>query len=199
MKKRTALLRTFNSCINLAPGIQGITANCQSIAWYSRFPKSILLLSMLFAFSASVYAQRSDKSDKDLIQEKINAFFESLATQDTMLFKSVTLPGGQTWAVKTVADSVRISMRSFEDRVKKFINPDQVIQERAFDFEIRIHHQVAMAWVPYTLDVSGRFEHCGIDIFTLVKNKEGWKIVTLAFTMEPEGCDEIKKTIRRKK
>lgn len=199
MKKRTALLRTFKSCINLAPGIQGITANYHSIAWYSRFPKSILLLSMLFAFSTSAYAQRSGKSDKDLIQEKINAFFESLATQDTLLFKSVTLPGGQTWAVKTEADSVRISMRSFEDRLKKFINPAQVIQEWALDAEIKIHHEVAMAWVPYELNLSGTFSHCGVDIFTLIKGNDGWKIATLAFTMEPDGCDDIKKTIKRKK
>lgn len=193
MKKSTALLRTIKSSINLAPGIHSFTARYQSIAWYSRFPKSILLLSLLLAFSLSANAQRSGKSDKDLIQEKINVFFESLATQDTALFKSVTLPGGQTWAVKEVADSVRISRRSFEDRLKKFINPDQVIQERALDFEVKIHRQVAMAWVPYELDISGSFSHCGIDIFTLVKGNDGWKITTLAFTMEPDGCDELKK------
>lgn len=177
----------------------GVIPNRQSVALYSRFPKSILLLSILFVTTVSGFSQQSDKKDKDLVLEKVNQFFESLEKQDTTLFKSITLPGGQTWAVKEQGDSIRISMRSFENRLKTFVNPDQVIQERALDVEIKIHQQVAMAWVPYELDVSGKFEHCGVDIFTLVKNKEGWKIVTVAFTMELEGCEAIKKRIDKKK
>ena len=191
----TALLRHVKSCISIAANtcLPGVIPNRLSVAWYSRFPKSILLLSMLFITSVSVYAQHSVRNDKDLVLEKVNQFFESLEKQDTNLYKSITLPGGQTWAVKEQGDSIRISMRSFEDRVKTFVNPAKVIQERALDVEIKVHQQVAMAWVPYELDISGTFEHCGVDIFTLVKNKEGWKIVTVAFTMEPDGCDDLKK------
>lgn len=141
----------------------------------------------------SGFSQQSVKKDNDLVLEKVHQFFEALEKQDTNLFKSIIHPGGHTWAVKEVADSVRISVRSFEDRLKKFINPDQVIQERALDVEIKIHQEVAMAWVPYELDVSGTFEHCGVDIFTLIKSNDGWKIVTVAFTMEPDGCDDLKK------
>ncbi|HSF89431.1 MAG TPA: nuclear transport factor 2 family protein [Saprospiraceae bacterium] len=195
MKKLTALLRHVKTCINLAAIIllPDDLPDRQSIAWYSRFPKSILLLFLLFVASVNGYSQQNVKKDKDLILEKVNQFFEALEKQDTILFRSIIHPGGHTWAVKEVADSVRISVRSFEDRLKKFINPEYIIQERALDVEIKIHQQVAMAWVPYELDVSGKFEHCGVDIFTLVKSNEGWKIVTVAFTMEPDGCEELKK------
>jgi hypothetical protein len=195
MKKPTALLRQVKTCINLAALNQspGDLPNRQLFAWYSRFRKSILLLFILAVASGSGFSQQSVKKDKQLVLEKVNQFFEALEKQDTNLFKSIIHPSGHTWAVKEVADSVRVSVRSFEDRLKKFINPDYVIQERAIDVEIKIHKQIAMAWVPYELDVSGQFEHCGIDIFTMVKNNEGWKIVTVAFTMEPDGCDDLKK------
>ena len=193
MKKLTALLRHVNTSINLAALIQlpGGLPNRQSIAWYSQFPKSILLLVLLLVASVSGFSQQS--------VEKVNQFFEALEKQDTNLFKSIIHPGGQTWAVKEESDSVRISVRSFEDRLKKFINPAYVIQERALDVEIKIHKQVAMAWVPYELDVSGNFQHCGVDIFTMIKSNESWKIVTVAFTMEPDGCDELKKGKREKR
>lgn len=201
MKKLTALLRHVKSYLNLAAIFQlpGDIPNRQSNAWYSRFPKSILLLSVLSFTIASGFAQQRVKKDKDLVLEKVNQFFEALEKQDTNLFKSIIHPGGHTWAVKEVADSVRISVRSFEDRLKKFINPAYIIQERALDIEIKIHQQVAMAWVPYELDVSGKFEHCGVDIFTMLKSNDGWKIVAVAFTMEPDGCEDIKKKVSRKK
>lgn len=198
MKKLTPLLRHVKTCINLAAifHLPGDLPNRQSISWYSWFPNSILLLFILSVTSVSGFSQRSVKKDKELIVEKVNQFFEALEKQDTNLFKSIIHPAGETWAVKEEAHSIRISVRSFEDRLKKFINPDQVIQERALDMEIKIHQQVAMAWVPYELDLSGTFSHCGVDIFTLIKGNEGWKIVTLAFTMEPDGCDELKKVKR---
>ncbi len=190
-----ASLCHVKTCINLAVIIHspGLIPNRQHIVWYSRLPKSILLLSLFLASSLSGFSQQNGKKDKALISEKVNQFFEALQKQDTNLFKSIIHPAGETWAVKEEADSVRISVRSFEDRLKKFINPNYVIQERALDIEIKIHQQIAMAWVPYELDISGTFSHCGVDIFTLIKGNEGWKIVTLTFTMEPDGCNELKK------
>jgi hypothetical protein len=193
MKKNTALSCIVKSCSNLASDNSLAGNICHSIAWYSRFPKSILVLSILAVLAVSGFAQQSVKKDKELVLEKVNQFFDALEKQDTILFKSIIHPRGETWAVKEEVDSIRISVRSFEDRLKKFINPAYVIQERALDVEIKIHKQVAMAWVPYELDISGTFSHCGVDIFTLVKGNDGWKIATLTFTMEPDGCDDLKK------
>ena len=36
--------------------------------------------------------------------------------------------------------------------------------------------------------VDGKFSHCGIDIFDLVKTAEGWKISGLTYTVERTGC-----------
>jgi Putative lumazine-binding len=201
MNNQTALLRIVKRYIKevLRASLSGYYHIRHSIPWYSQLAKSILLLFMLLVTSVSGFSQQSVQKDKDLVLEKVNQFFEALEKQDTNLFKSITLPGGQTWSVKEVGDSVRVSMRSFEDRIRKFINPAEVIQERALDVEIKIHRQVAMAWVPYELDLSGQFLHCGVDIFTMLKTNQGWKITTVAFTMEPNGCDDIKKSINKKK
>ena len=39
-------------------------------------------------------------------------------------------------------------------------------------------------------DHSGEFRHTGIDTFTLLEREEGWRIVSIAFSMEPEGGPE---------
>jgi len=43
-------------------------------------------------------------------------------------------------------------------------------------------------WTPYDFWVDGKFSHCGIDIFDLVKTAEGWKISGATYTVERTGC-----------
>jgi len=50
-----------------------------------------------------------------------------------------------------------------------------------------------MAWVPYTLSISGKFSHCGVDLFTFIKTDKGWKINNCTFTIEPNGCKAFEK------
>lgn len=69
-----------------------------------------------------------------------------------------------------------------------------IIQEKLLSSEINIHQNIAVAWVPYTLSLSGKFSHCGIDVFTFLKTLEGWKIVSTVYSVEPEGCADLKKS-----
>jgi len=143
-----------------------------------------LILSFLIALSFESFAQEQHEQDKKEILQKVQQFFDALETQDTVLYKSILLKDGQTWAISEKDGSVRISMRQFSDRLKTLINPASVIQEKTLSSQVMIHKRIAMAWVPYTLSISGKFSHTGVDVFTLLKTSEGWKISTLAFTMD---------------
>jgi hypothetical protein len=67
-----------------------------------------------------------------------------------------------------------------------------VIEEKPLSYEIKIHNNIAMVWAPYTLSLSGKFSHCGVDVFTLLKAAEGWKIVSTVYSVEPDGCTVLK-------
>lgn len=157
-----------------------------------------LLLLTLISLSLHSFAQGKEDPERKEILKKVQQFFDALETQDTVLFKSIILPDGQTWAISEKESTVKYSMSLFRDRLKRFINPAAVIQERMLGAEIKIHQRIAMAWVPYTLDISGKFAHCGIDIFTMLKTSEGWKIATAAYTVEPGGCEVLKRISKEK-
>ena len=36
--------------------------------------------------------------------------------------------------------------------------------------------------------IDGKFSHCGIDSVSLFKTADGWKVATIAYTMETSGC-----------
>ncbi|SDL76171.1 Putative lumazine-binding [Daejeonella rubra] len=143
-----------------------------------------LFLFILLAISINSFAQNKHNQEEKEILLKVQQFFDALETQDTILFKSILLPEGQMWSISEKENSVKYSMSQFRDRLKTFINPARVIQEKMLSSEIKIHKQIAMAWVPYTLNISSKFSHTGVDVFTLLKTNEGWKISTIAFTMD---------------
>lgn len=151
-----------------------------------------LFLFALLIISTNLFSQKKYSPEEKEVLLKVQQFFDALETQDTVLFKSILLPEGQLWAISEQENDVRYSMGLFRDRLKTFINPARIIREKALSSEVKIHDRIAMAWVPYTLDVSGKFSHCGVDLFTMLKTKEGWKIVTAAYTIEPGACALLK-------
>lgn len=143
-----------------------------------------LFIIVLLIVNLKSFAQEKRDQDKKEILQKVQQFFDALETQDTILYKSILLKEGQTWAISEKNGTVKYSMRQFSDRLRTLVNPAQIIQEKLLSSKVMIHKQIAMAWVPYTLDISGKFSHTGVDVFTLLKTSEGWRISTLAFTMD---------------
>ena len=63
------------------------------------------------------------------------------------------------------------------------------IIERGFDAEVRIAGGIAMVWLPYDLWAEGKWSHCGIDLFTLVRVGSAWRIANLTYSVEqPPAC-----------
>ncbi len=75
-----------------------------------------------------------------------------------------------------------------EDYLKSLGGRKQDNRERIWSPEVRVHGPIASVWTPYDFWVDGKFSHCGIDIFDLVKTAEGWKISALTYTVERAGC-----------
>jgi hypothetical protein len=145
-----------------------------------------LFLLILLLNSINSFAQKKQNPEEKEILLKVQQFFDALEKQDTVLFKSILLTNGQVWAISEKENAAKYSMRQFGDFMKTLINPARVIQERMLSSEVKIHDRIAMAWVPYTLDISGKFSHCGVDLFTFLKTDEGWKIATAAYTIEQD-------------
>lgn len=151
----------------------------------------LLLTILTIMLFLSGFAQSKHPEEK-LILQKVDQFFEALEKQDTILLKSIVLLDGQTASIRTQNDTLQTRTALFKDRLKSFINPQSVIYEKMLSAEIKIQGRIAMAWVPYTLSINQNFNHCGIDVFTFFKTKEGWKIVSLDYSVEPSVCPERK-------
>jgi hypothetical protein len=154
--------------------------------------KKILLPLLLVAFS-QCYAQQNDEAEKKEITKKINLFFKVLETKDTVLYNTLVYPNAQIWTIRPQQDTLKIDMRSFSADMVSLVAMKTVIEEKPISFEIKVHSNIAIVWAPYTLSLSGKFSHCGVDVFTLLKAADGWKIVSTVYSVEPDGCASLQK------
>jgi len=138
-------------------------------------------------------AQQNEEAEKKEVLEKVNLFFKVLETKDTVLYNTIVYSNAQIWTIRPQQDTLKVAMRSFDDDMKRLVTMQTVIEEKPMTYEIKIHNNIAMVWMPYTLSLNGKFSHCGVDIFTLLKSAEGWKIVSTVYSVEPDGCASLQK------
>jgi hypothetical protein len=53
---------------------------------------------------------------------------------------------------------------------------------------VHVHGAIAVVWAPYDFHIDGKFSHCGVDTFSLVRTATGWQISGISYTVEPTGC-----------
>jgi len=63
------------------------------------------------------------------------------------------------------------------------------ITERGFSATARVQDRLAQVWMPYDIYIDGKWSHCGVDAFTLLKVAGEWKTAALLYTVEqPPAC-----------
>lgn len=147
----------------------------------------LFLLTILVSTSTLCNAQQEDEEITTIIQK----VFTAIEKNDTVIWKSYFLPRAYNAIVGKRQDSLVVRSRFITG--KTFYNRESVVKERMRDkgVKVEVHGNIAMAWVPYDLWVDEKFSHCGIDVLTLMKDNKGiWKIATIAYSIEREGCND---------
>jgi hypothetical protein len=153
-----------------------------------------ILLGLLLLSCTSLMAQETETAGKKAVISIVHKFFESLEKKDTALYSSLVMRNAQIWVSRKRNDSLQTPMRSFAEDIEKLPSFKETLYEKALGYEVKIHHNIAVVWAPYSFHYNTRLSHCGIDVFTLLKTATGWKIVSTVYTVEPDACAELNKT-----
>jgi hypothetical protein len=149
-----------------------------------------ILFTVVLALTSTVRAQTTE----DSVKTTINQLFEGMKNADTVLLKSAFTddPILQTVATNK-KKQVYIKTDKFKDFVK-FIGDQKVGEaDERVEFEtIRIDGPLAMVWAPYQFYYKGKFHHCGVNSFQLVRIDNNWKIQYLIDTRRKD-CGNTKK------
>ena len=145
------------------------------------------ILVLEIGFFAAASPARAQDAKKEVLQVA-QAFMDAIGAGDTAAFRSLFLPNAMIYTVREKDGQPVTASRSF---LADTFRPGTVIKEqmKATGVEVQVHGNMAQVWAPYDLWVNGTFSHCGIDVFTLLKTRQGWRIATVSYTIEKEGCE----------
>jgi hypothetical protein len=117
--------------------------------------------------------------EEQMVLAPVQAMFDGMAKRDAAMIKEPLLPGG-TMVLMRDGKPVQMTLEAFADRVGK---PGTThIEERIHDPLVRIDNDLAVVWAPFEFLVDGKVDHCGTDLFNLVRKDGKWLIASVADT-----------------
>lgn len=117
--------------------------------------------------------------EEQAVLTPIHAMFDGMSKRDAAAIKAPTLAGG-TMVLMRDGKPTQMTFEDFAVRVGK---PGKAqIEERIHDPLVRIDNDLAVVWAPFDFLVDGKVDHCGTDLFNLVRVDGKWLIASVADT-----------------
>lgn len=125
---------------------------------------------------------------RDSVLTVVNRFFFAMETRDTAALREMLLTDGHTVAISMRGDSTSVGTRPNGDFMGFVARRSTRLRERIWEPVVLQRSAMALVWAPYDFYLDHTFSHCGVDSFTLARTGNGWRIIDIAFTIEPTGC-----------
>lgn len=156
-------------------------------------PRSLLLLAcitMTLSCSHNPGAADRERTDEETaVLVAVQQFFDSMTSRDANRARAVLDPEGDFVSVRWNERGERVVRRaSIRAYLEGLGAEGATYRERMWDAEVSVHGPIAVVWTPYDFHIDGRFSHCGIDAFQLLRTEAGWIITGGTYTVERTGC-----------
>jgi Putative lumazine-binding len=140
-----------------------------------------LLIACLFAF-LPLAAQTSDEKD---VLAAVQKTFDGMAANDAARILSSMTADARLYGVRNGAPYA-MPAEQWATRIASI--KSQFIERFTKAPTVSIHGALANVWGEYEFLRDGKFGHCGVDSFNLLKTAEGWKVAAILDTEETTGC-----------
>ncbi len=143
----------------------------------------VILLTMLGAATANA------QTAEDSVKAVINKMFTAMKNSDGVMLKSTF---SDSIVFQTIAGSKEgtvVKMESpagFIEQISKSA-PGSLDERISFE-TVKIDGPLAIAWTPYSFYYNGKFSHCGVNSFQLVRFNGIWKIQYIIDTRRKTDC-----------
>jgi hypothetical protein len=132
----------------------------------------------ILGFTFVVTSIRAVAQDSSVLAP-IHAMFQGMTDRNPAAIKAAALPGTMLILMRD-GKPTEMTIEVFAEHLSK---PGKAhIEERIHDPLVRVDHDLAMVWAPFEFLVDGAPDHCGTDLFDLVRTDGKWLIAGIADT-----------------
>jgi hypothetical protein len=143
---------------------------------------AVMALLIVIVLSRTTGAQTV--SERDAILKTVQVFFDTMTARDVDRAREILVPQGRFHAANLRGDGRPDRSFAVEEYLADLQASKQVMRERLWNPEVRMQGRIATVWAPYDFWIDGKFSHCGVDAFDLIKTDKGWRIAGGAYTVE---------------
>lgn len=151
------------------------------------------LFSLICAFVAITTLAKAQTAE-DSVKAVVNKMFDAMRTSDAAMLQSVFGDSALLQTISRTKDAQTVvrneSISAFATSISTA--PKGALDERISFETIKIDGPMAAVWTPYSFYYNGKFSHCGVNSFQLVRFGGVWKIQYIIDTRRKAGCVENK-------
>lgn len=148
-----------------------------------RIPRSVGLLGVVGLVAGLGLRPAAAQQPKAAVLAAAQAVFDAMAARDTAALGRALHPAAHLIAAVERGDSVVTSVVDRAQFIARIGSSPTILLERMWNAEVRISGTIASVWTEYDFHVDGRFSHCGIDAFQLVRTAAGWRVTSIIYTV----------------
>lgn len=150
---------------------------CQSFARFS-------ILVLLFSINFSCI-QPDIKKEKETVITVAEDFLKALSARDSLAARQFLLPQG---CITSVRGDGSIRSQTHQEFLESIAVETNGLLETMKNPKVWIQGSVAVVWADYDFFLNGKYSHCGVDVFSMLKTREGWRISGLSYSVVKGGC-----------
>lgn len=141
----------------------------------------------LLLLSTATTTARAQRAEQLAVIAVADSLLAALSRGDRATIALLTLDSAVVGGAGERNGVERLSLRSWRFDTDRMSRSE--LSERGFDATATVQDRVAQVWMPYDLYIGGKWSHCGVDVFTLMKGEGRWRVAALIYTIEqPPAC-----------
>jgi ketosteroid isomerase-like protein len=114
----------------------------------------------------------------------VQQLLDTISAKDSAGFRALLRPEGVATLYRN-GQFLTLSLGGLADRIENLTSGPDRLEESMPDPLVRVDQNIAMVWGAYIVTRNGQPDHCGTNIFTLVKEDGRWRIASITDNSRP--------------
>lgn len=152
--------------------------------------KKVLTILAALIFSKMNYGQNMKvTSDIAAVKQTIKTLLNAVHKGDSSLARSVLSKDLIFQSLSIKNGETKLETLNIGDLVGAIGSPHaSALDERVVYNAIKVDGDLACVWAPYKFFIGDQFDHCGLDVFQLMRTVDGWKVIYIGDTTRKDHC-----------
>lgn len=149
------------------------------------------IITLLFFVTAQTSLLKAQPATVDSVKNVINRMFTAMRNSDGAALSECFADSA---ILQTIAGDAQGQALIKSEKITAFIAavagmPKNAADEQVVFDMVKTDGPLAIAWTPYRFFYNGKFSHCGVNSFQLVRLNGQWKIQYIIDTRRKQGCE----------